>query len=286
MRSAGIFSHGTITHTWEKLDENNRMETLTQIANRYGTDKGTCGPSLAYGAHNYTDLYEAYLSDRREDPVNILEIGIGVKGTKWNSYIVHGRNAHGGASLKMWSDYFRNGNVYGIDINSSDHLASERIHTFVADQGNREDMRRFIGQHQDLYFDLIIDDGSHRPEHQQMSLGILFPRLRSGGLYFIEDLENNGVGDKDGERNCGRHKSNTVLSTRSVIRSFVENGVFAQPNALHDPIQLANSIRWTHFHAPLPRFIISALFARIVGHRGMFVQYKTKSERLCVIKKK
>jgi len=35
---------------------------------------------------------------------------------------------------------------------------------------------------------VIIDDGSHAAEHQQISLGGLFPHLESGGLYFIEDL--------------------------------------------------------------------------------------------------
>ena len=37
-------------------------------------------------------------------------------------------------------------------------------------------------------FDVIIDDGSHRPMHQQISLVSLYPHLKPGGQYIIEDL--------------------------------------------------------------------------------------------------
>ena len=37
-------------------------------------------------------------------------------------------------------------------------------------------------------FDIIIDDGSHKMNHQQISFDVLFPHLKSGGIYVIEDL--------------------------------------------------------------------------------------------------
>ncbi len=36
--------------------------------------------------------------------------------------------------------------------------------------------------------DIIIDDASHASHHQQNAFVTLFPKLRSGGLYIIEDL--------------------------------------------------------------------------------------------------
>ena len=36
--------------------------------------------------------------------------------------------------------------------------------------------------------DLIIDDGSHIMEHLKTSFFHLFPKLRSGGIYVLEDL--------------------------------------------------------------------------------------------------
>ena len=38
-------------------------------------------------------------------------------------------------------------------------------------------------------FDVIIDDGSHMPQHVTSSFNILFPRLRDGGYYMIEDVQ-------------------------------------------------------------------------------------------------
>jgi len=36
--------------------------------------------------------------------------------------------------------------------------------------------------------DIIIDDASHASHHQQKGFLELFPKLKSGGLYIIEDL--------------------------------------------------------------------------------------------------
>lgn len=38
-------------------------------------------------------------------------------------------------------------------------------------------------------FHIIIDDGSHRPEHIRDSFGVLFPLLEDGGIYAIEDTQ-------------------------------------------------------------------------------------------------
>ena len=36
---------------------------------------------------------------------------------------------------------------------------------------------------------VIIDDGSHLPSHQLLSLETLWPALAPGGLYIVEDVE-------------------------------------------------------------------------------------------------
>ena len=41
---------------------------------------------------------------------------------------------------------------------------------------------------------LIIDDGSHVINHQQITLGFLFPMVRPGGWYVIEDLHTSNWG--------------------------------------------------------------------------------------------
>ena len=174
--------------------------SLTEISNLHGTDKGTVGPTDHWPAHNYTDIYEAYFDTHRSASVTILEIGLGVTGDRWIAAIVRGRNQNGGASLRTWYDYFPLATIYGIDVNSASHLDNERIHTFIADQGNLDDLRTFSAATEGIVFDFIIDDGSHRPEHQQVSLGFLFKYLKDGGLYFIEDSGRVNVRETTGFR--------------------------------------------------------------------------------------
>lgn len=244
------------------------LKTLTELANLYGTDKGTIGPNPNWEPHNYTDIYEAYLARYRYSAITILEIGLGVTGLRWETTIVQGRNT-GGASVKMWHDYFPNARIYGIDINPCPDLNKDRITTFVADQGNLEDLQSFVETTQEIEFDIIIDDGSHRPDHQQISLGFFFKRLKGGGLYFIEDLLANGLGD----HMSSRHANDSVLNTRSVLKHFQQTGEFLKPNALIEPDYLKGQIAYLNFHAPKPLIDDG-------------VRYSPDSEQICAITKK
>jgi hypothetical protein len=254
--------------------------SLTELANQYGSDKGTVGPSLGWGAHNYTDVYEAYLERFRNAEITLLEIGLGVLGKRWNAVIVQGRNT-GGASLKMWHDYFPRGRIFGIDINPCPYLDNERMRTFVADQSAIPDLEAFVEATKGVCFDIIVDDGSHHPEHQQISLSFFFKKLKSGGLYFIEDLGRNGLGDNA----KGPTASDKVRNTRSVLKHLRKQGTFLEPNALVDPAYLAQNIASVNFHVPkrCARPVFKANIRRLFR---LTVQYKPDSESLCAIRKK
>lgn len=253
-------------------------KSLTELANYYGSDKGTIGPSATWSAHNYTDVYEAYLEGYRQSPLAVLEIGLGVTGDRWKTNIVQGRNAQGGASLRMWYDYFPQAKIYGIDINEGAYLNNDRIMTFVADQGRVDDLEAFTAATGDVAFDVIVDDGSHRPDHQQVALSYFFPKLKAGGLYFIEDLLANGLGDS------GQARSVQVRNTRSVLKHFLAQGVFLEPNALFDQTYLAQHIGALRFHAPRARrkLVLEANPRRPLKY---VVVYQPNSESLCMIRK-
>jgi hypothetical protein len=254
--------------------------SLTEIANYYGTDKGTVGPSSDWGAHNYTDIYEAYLERFRRSPINLLEIGLGVTGEHWDARIVHGRNT-GGASMRMWYDYFQNARIYGIDINECSYLDNDRCKTFVADQGKVEDLDAFMNATGGIEFDAIIDDGSHRPDHQQISLGYFFRKLKSGGLYFIEDLMRNGF--EDGV--AGQMACETARNTRSVLKYFNQNGSFHKPNTLINRDYLIEHIESICFHVPYvgSKYVLKFDFQNPL--RKIFY-HEPDSESLCVLRKK
>ena len=123
------------------------------------------------------------------------------------------------------------------------------MRTFVADQGDPDELAAVVRVSGEPGFDVIVDDGSHRPDHQQVSLDFLFHHVKPGGLYFIEDLMSNGLGDG----RTGRMACPDVLNTRAVLKGFVATGSFPGPHRLADPDRLAAEIGEIRFHAPVPR---------------------------------
>jgi hypothetical protein len=257
------------------------QETLTEIANRYGTDKGTAGPSERWPARNYTDTYDGYLSTMRSEPVRLLEIGLGVRGPRWDSQIVHGLNDGGGASIKMWQDYFPNGEILGIDINDANYLNSERIQTYVVDQGSKAELEKFLRGLGDGQFDIVIDDGSHRADHQQLSFGLLFPRLKTGGLYFIEDLLNNGRGDGA----TGGLACETVYNTRRIFREYRASRKFPEPHGIANADYVARHIAEIGFHNPNFRLQQRPSPETTKQSGELSVRYFVGTEGLCAIRK-
>jgi len=41
------------------------------------------------------------------------------------------------------------------------------------------------------HFDVIVEDGSHVPSHQLISFETLWPSVKPGGVYIVEDIETN-----------------------------------------------------------------------------------------------
>ena len=58
----------------------------------------------------------------------------------------------------------------------------------MGDQNSPEDLERVFRDAGGLPFDLIVDDGSHIPEHQHTSLVTLYKHLVRGGIYVLEDI--------------------------------------------------------------------------------------------------
>lgn len=151
--------------------------TLDELAIKYGTDKSSKG-------HNYCKYYEMFFNPLRSFQSsnarmpNLLEIGIDK-----------------GDSLKMWAHYFNGGDIHGIDIRDGYEYLAEwsksygfsKINTHMVDHSNRADLIMF-GMQYDQYFDIIIEDGSHMSADSILTFETLFPHLRSGGYYVIEDM--------------------------------------------------------------------------------------------------
>lgn len=156
--------------TFNVRGDNKDRPDLTTIAMRYKSDKGLVDAG-AHPAHKYTYIYDKYLSPIRDEKIRILEIGV-----------------FDGQSLRMWEDYFPNAEITAIDIDPRcAEFASERSRVFIGDGTDMDFIRREVFSQVGDMFDVIIDDGSHRNDHIIMSLENLFPHLKYGGYYFIED---------------------------------------------------------------------------------------------------
>lgn len=270
------------------------LKSLIELSNHYGTDKGTMTPKEGWGRpHNYADIYQAYFCEQRDAPLKILEIGAGVTGPNWETGIVGGRN-EGGASIKVWYDFFPNATIHTIDINPADFLNNDRTAAFVADQGSPESLAGFLSKAGGNGYDIIIDDGSHNSEHQQVSLGVLFETLNSGGYYFIEDLLNNGQGDGSKRRNA----SEAVRNTRDVLKGLTTNGALATPNMIVNPDAFARSVAFVNFHCPrvMPILIDKKTNERVPNLKKYqggkdtnivpWFEFDAEFEMLCAIKKR
>jgi len=188
-------------------------DPLTVIANRYGTDKGTKvpNPEIHHGPRLFfTPAYYENFKDMEFEEMDLLEIGIG-----------------SGVSLPMWSDFFVNGYIHAIDVVDHRDKNSERVTTYVVDQSSREQMGRFCS---DMEFDIIIDDGSHVIEHQQVSLAVAFDSLAPGGLYCIEDLHTSDMSVWNGKTLYGYNMDcDPQNTTVKVLESFIDTNEFKSP---------------------------------------------------------
>jgi hypothetical protein len=188
-------------------------DTLTQLANLYASDKGTQAPSNGHHGPrlHFTPVYSEFMEPIRNEKLSLLEIGVG-----------------SGPSLRMWYDYFKNSQIHAIDVVPQSQHNNERVSTHICDQSNKEQLLRTIREIGSV--DIIIDDGSHVVSHQQISLGVLFPYLKSGGQYWIEDLHTSDGSVWQGKTLYGYDMSfNAGEATVEVLESYQMSGTFASP---------------------------------------------------------
>ncbi len=142
------------------------MHELTKIAKKIGhTDK--------VGSHVYTEFYGPFLAPRRKSVKRVLEIGIS-----------------GGGSIKMWSKFFPNAEIFGVDKDRDKVVLlkelerHKRIHLFFEDAYKR----KFIDKIKHLKFDIILDDGVHDMPSWEKFLKLYPALLAKDGILMIEDI--------------------------------------------------------------------------------------------------
>lgn len=120
---------------------------------------------------HYFDIYDRHFAAYRDQPVTIVEFGV----------------FHGG-SLQMWKKYFGpQARIIGVDINPDcASLTEPQIEIVIGDQADRSFLRQLRKRAGAI--DVVIEDGGHTMIQQVATFEEIWPAVREGGVFLIEDL--------------------------------------------------------------------------------------------------
>jgi hypothetical protein len=137
--------------------------SLDAIGVRYGTELSSRG-------RNCLVQWERFLAPFRDQPIDVLEIGIG-----------------NGASLRTWRAWFPRARLAGLDARRV------ALHPGISGctnvQGNQTDLGAFQPLLRAHHFRVVIDDGSRHADDQIQTFLMLFPWLGPGAVYICAGFE-------------------------------------------------------------------------------------------------
>lgn len=138
---------------------------------------------ILYKLKGLIDQYEKFWTLKKDfRPRNLLELGL------WD-----------GGSMAFWFECFHPEKHVGVDITQREdssyfkrYITSKGLEKHIktywgTDQNDSEKLREIVKNEFCAPLDLVIDDASHLYKPTQNSFETLFPLLRPGGLYIIED---------------------------------------------------------------------------------------------------
>lgn len=145
--------------------------------------------------HGYHRIYPWFLNNFLHiDCVNLLEIGVDEQN-----------------SVHLWRDFYKDSDITVMDIDEKNVVDARFV---KLDQSSVVELRNYAIEHKEFHH-VIIDDGSHVPEHQLLTLVNLWQTLKPGGVYIVEDIETSYWG------NAGiygyRFDSNKINFVESVL---------------------------------------------------------------------
>lgn len=128
--------------------------------------------------------------DLINDPLYMLKIGIGTMIPNINSSMRYLNLVYykPGAFIIARGDYFSKWNIVGIDIQPESQFYDDIITTLLGNSTVKKNIDALL---KDKMFNIIIDDGSHEDYYQLNTLLNLYPYVKPGGYYIIEDISTN-----------------------------------------------------------------------------------------------
>lgn len=136
--------------------------------NHFGTDKTT--------THSYGEFYDRVFAEfkaKAKPSMNIMEIGV-----------------FSGAFSTAMSEYFPQAHIHGVDITLQNIKFGNNVPnvTFHQRDATQPDTVKFFADN-NVMFDIIVDDGSHRVQDQYRAFELFAPLLQPDGIFIIEDVD-------------------------------------------------------------------------------------------------
>jgi hypothetical protein len=143
--------------------------SLVELVDNIKTDKNT--------VHSYLDIYDILLAKKKTTAKNILEIGI-----------------CDGGSMKLWSDFFINATIYGLDIMKIDDVWDKirnKTNLVLYTSTDAYNLSFFTNTflNTNMKFDFMLDDGPHTLESMKTFIKLYSQLMTDDGILIIEDVQ-------------------------------------------------------------------------------------------------
>lgn len=146
---------------------------LEELMYHYGSDKSK-------DDHSYTDLYQMLFNPIRKDVRHVMEVGVAA-----------------GQSIQAWYHYFPNAQIHAFDVTTmpsvkqivrqhADRTIFYETNLLHSNYSTRSGFDS-VGL-RNISVDILIEDAMHTPRQQQEFLARLFPLVKPGGYYIVEDI--------------------------------------------------------------------------------------------------
>jgi hypothetical protein len=144
--------------------------SLEELVDNSRTDKNTL--------HSYLPLYQKLLVSKKETAKNVLEVGI----------------YEGGGSIKLWSDFFTNAKVYGLDIITIDRIwegIKNKENIIIHASTDAYNPYFFVDNflNKNIKFDFMLDDGPHTLVSMMRFIKLYSNIMTDDGILIIEDIQ-------------------------------------------------------------------------------------------------
>lgn len=244
--TTAVGNHLLLQKEADQLDRDASKGKFFRKARESGTDK-------VDPLHNYSCLYHRHLDSwPAQKKGALLEIGLGC-----------GQSYGPGASAQIWADVLPGLSLHFVEIdekcartwkststamagkNAAVAQVAKRTQLHIgsqADQRFLSDVMDRLEHSEDGGLQVVVDDGSHDCSHIVTSFRSIFPHLKPGGLYFVEDIMYSAWGTH-GRQKVAEPASRTT-GTPISLASVLASATIGAANLTDAKLQLQQLKQW------------------------------------------